>query len=157
MPINGEIPKRSDLLNRYTDRSFTSDRITRGYQRQVLGPFIAALGGNGQVLDIASGKGEVGTFLSNAGLRVVNVDLSSPALQAGSGNRFRSLADQLPFRNAAFNGIHMKDALIHMDNTDRLFGEISRLLEPNGTALITSLSSNEGPFMRYDYLSGFDE
>lgn len=134
---------RVEALDRYPANSYKVRRLGENYKKDVLFEFGTLItqssDEHGRVLDLACGNGEAADDLEKVfGLDVVRVDLSMDGLRLGSGARVRALADQLPFPDGSFNGIHMKDALVHMPNKIELFRELARVLRPAGKVLIVS-------------------
>lgn len=134
--------RRIEALDRYSRDVYENAGTGADYNRKVLYPFGVLISENSRssrVLDLACGKGDAADYMEDAlGLKVVRSDLSLDGLSLGRKSRVRALADRLPFRDGMFDGVHMKDALIHMPDVDKLIGELSRVLKPKGKALITS-------------------
>ena len=114
------------------------------------------------VLDVGCGSGGPALFLaSEAGCRVTGVDVNDAGIQAGRTLARRAgLDDQvhfrradvrepLPFPDGAFDAIVCMDAMCHLPDRGRLFGEWRRVLRPGGRMLytdpvvVTGLVSNE--------------
>lgn len=131
-----------ELLDRY-DMSENLHCFSGGehcgtdYKRKVLNPFIHTLKGN-LILDLACGRGEVADYLERKGLKTVRLDISLSALNKNQGEKVRASAIELPFENCSFHGIHFKDALVHIEDKEKLFAEASRILKPGGIFLIAS-------------------
>lgn len=134
--------KRTEILDRYSTDAYKNVRTDPEYNNRILYPFgnlIRRASGSPVILDLASGKGEAADFLERSfSMSVVRGDLSLEGLSLGRNSRVRALADCLPFASESFDGIHMKDALVHMHDTNLLFSEISRVLKPAGKMLLVS-------------------
>jgi len=102
------------------------------------------------VLDVGCGSGGPALFLSREiGCRVTGVDVNEAGIQAGlSLARQAGLEDRvqfrradtreaLPFSDEAFDAIVCMDAICHMPDRRRLFGEWRRILRPAGRMLYT--------------------
>ncbi len=133
---------RIEVLDRYAREAYERAITGSDYNVDVLEPFGRLLSGDSKsprVLDLASGRGASADYLERSqGLEVVRADLSLCGLKLGRNARVRAFADTLPFRSNSFEGVHMKDALVHMPNLDKLMSEIVRVLMPGGKALIAS-------------------
>jgi SAM-dependent methyltransferase len=114
------------------------------YQELVLDKFIRTVAKNSGtrtafVCDIACGLGEAGDYIQRqSNFRVIRTDLNFTALSQGIGRRVRSLAEELPFPDSSLNGIHLKDALVHIQDKRNLFDEFSRVLKPHGIVTVVS-------------------
>lgn len=101
------------------------------------------------VLDLAIGAGFSSKYLEKKKMNVVKADLSMGSLKINNGQRVRCFADELPFKDESFNAIHFKDALVHIENKQKLFSEMHRVLRPSGVLLLTSAQNLNGPFFCY--------
>ena len=133
---------RYGLKGPYLNYDSTS-HLHAKYLQCVLRPFGVFLSKSfthARVLDVASGTGEVAKYWSGLkNLQMVQTDLSKFALDRSKGQqRVRALAQELPFKNASFDVIHMKDALLHIEDQSELLAEFQRILKPNGYLLLTS-------------------
>ena len=114
------------------------------------------------VLDVGCGSGGPALFLAReAGCRVTGVDVNEAGIQAGRTLARRAGLDDtvhfrradvrepLPFPDGAFSAIVCMDAMCHLPDRGRLFGEWHRVLRPGGRMLytdpvvVTGLVSNE--------------
>ncbi len=144
--ISGEYDYR--LLDRYRlDNGIHGFLKTKhagpDYQERVLWPFLHRFDGIDRplILDLASGLGEVSRLLEEKGASAVQLDISRKALRATGGRCVQALFEPLPFRDAVFDGIHMKDALVHVPDRRKVFREARRVLKPNGIFLLVSQES----------------
>lgn len=153
--------KINEILDRYPKELYKKAGSSEDYNRNVLNLFGLTLGGvfeSPKVLDLASGTGEAADYLeSTFAMRVVRADLSSDGLSLARDSRVRAVADCLPFPDDSFDGVHMKDALVHIPDVDKLLGEISRVLSPNGQALIVSAYPNRFGTFFYKQLGSTDQ
>ena len=105
---------------------------------------------NPLVLDLAMGSGQTSAYLEKMKLRVIRAELSWSALNINKGFRVRCSADdELPFGNESLDAVHFKDALIHIEDKSKLFGEIRRVLKTRGVLLMTSAKNPTEPFFYY--------
>ena len=92
------------------------------------------------ILDIGCGTGGTLTALDDLGA-LVGTDLSPDALDfcALRGHRclVRSRAEELPFETGTFDVAICADMLEHLDDDEKGFAEVMRILKPGGTALMT--------------------
>ena len=94
--------------------------------------------GDETLLDVGCGNGRVSRLLRDRVAQVHAVDVeASPEWSDQSGLSFRVAdGEQLPFEDGAFDLVHSKDSLHHMDDPARALAEYRRVLKPRGTALI---------------------
>ena len=114
------------------------------------------------VLDIGCGSGGPAIFLARERrCRVTGVDVNEAGIQAGLSHARRASLDHkvhfrradvrepLPFPDQTFDAIVCMDAMCHLPDRCRLFGEWRRVLRPGGRMLytdpvvVTGLVSNE--------------
>jgi ubiquinone/menaquinone biosynthesis C-methylase UbiE len=119
------------------------------------GRFGAALGDArlGKLLDVACGPGVVTAALAPEASSVVAFDATEAMLEkakarcakAGLSNiEFRSGdAENLPFRDAEFDGVVTRLAIHHFANPQRALQQMFRVLRPGGAAVIVDAVSSE--------------
>ncbi len=94
---------------------------------------------NSRLLDAAGGTGRVSKLIENGSARVVVVDSSAGMLlQAKSSGLVvaRTITENLPFEDAAFDRIIMVDALHHVANQKKTADEMWRVLGRGGRIVI---------------------
>lgn len=100
---------------------------------------------NNTILDLAAGQGIESRILSEAGFDVISQDASSEMLGASyyDGPKVVAIAEQLPYQDASFAGILLKDALVFMspESRDEMLDEAMRVLVPGGRMLVASEST----------------
>lgn len=121
------------------------------YKKYVLQPFLNEVlkrTRHPTILDVASGDGQTEEYITkNSPCRVIQTDISLSSLSASKGNRVQALAQALPFAESSIDGIHMKDAIVHIDATNELFDQFYRILKPGGRVLLTTaLGKNKSSF-----------
>jgi SAM-dependent methyltransferase len=116
------------------------------------------------VLDVACGVGYGSAFLGETAGRVVGVDLSEDAIEYAR-ERYRGAnlefvvadATALPFDADAFDVVCSFETIEHLPDRDAYLAEVSRVLRPAGTYLVSTPSSPrttdrpENPFHHVEY------
>lgn len=110
------------------------------------------------VLDVGCGSGGPALFLARERqCRVTGVDVSEAGIQAGLAHarqsgldgrvqfRLADVREPLPFPDRTFDAIVCMDAICHMPDRRRLFGEWRRVLRPGGRAICTDPVVITGP------------
>jgi SAM-dependent methyltransferase len=94
--------------------------------------------GDESLLDAGCGDGSVARLLRRRVREVTAIDVEPfDTWQEEAGLSFQVAdAESLPFEDAAFDIVHSKDSLHHMETPERALGEYRRVLKPGGTALI---------------------
>ena len=111
------------------------------YEEQVL-PLVAhRLRGSKRVLDVGCGEGQVTRCIARLGAAAVGVDpvrsqIRVAHARGGSACYVRARAEQLPYREAAFDSVVVCMALEHVDPFEPAIGEIARVLAPGGRFLL---------------------
>lgn len=96
-----------------------------------------------RILDLGCGIGFYSREIENLNSLVVGVDFSIEALKCGKKEyRIKNLvcADilKLPFRDKSFDKILLVEVVEHIEDQDRLFSEINRVLKADGELLLTT-------------------
>jgi SAM-dependent methyltransferase len=99
----------------------------------------------GKILDLGAGQGQDSRFFAEHGYEVVSTDFEETALEQNKSKladnlkqkvtiKKVDLREKLPFDDASFDVIYAHLSLHYFDyeTTLRLFGEIRRILKPNG-------------------------
>jgi len=137
------------------------DKLPPSYQRHVLSPFIIVakkINPHPVMIDFASGLGGAADYFNSQGFKAIKVDPSKDALFAAQGDKVIAKADRnysLPFKDLSVDTIHMKDAMVHINDQHYFFEELYRILKPNGLLLITNTDYDDGPFFVYRYKMPF--
>ena len=109
------------------------------------GPTVGAV----SVLDVGCGGGLLTDSFASLGCRVTGVDRSLPTVAAArahateQGHEVRYLqgdAAELPFDDSSFDVICCCDVLEHVDDFDRVVGEIARVLKPGGVFFFDTIN-----------------
>ena len=99
--------------------------------------------GDGSVVELGCGPGHVAGYLASRGAIVSGLDLSS-AMVEQARRLFPELTFQvgdmlnLPFDDGSLAGVVSFYSIVHFDKaqTERAFGEMSRVLRPSGLAAL---------------------
>ncbi|GGK73675.1 class I SAM-dependent methyltransferase [Mangrovihabitans endophyticus] len=109
---------------------------------------------NSSILEIGCGTGHwLALMARHLGIRPVGLDISQNMLRiarhAGNTELVTAEASGLPFQEGAFDGVISPfNALDHTVRYARAFGEIRRVLKPDGLALLM-LDNRQRPISRY--------
>jgi ubiquinone/menaquinone biosynthesis C-methylase UbiE len=109
------------------------------------------------VLDLGCGTGGITRFLAETYrlASIVGIDVdpgliarATKRAEGAKGVSFRTVTPgRLPFADASFDVVFSKDAMVHIENKEMLFAEISRVLRPGGSVAASDwMSSTDGPF-----------
>lgn len=88
------------------------------------------------LLDLACGRGELGTALGDKGFRVVFADRYDFPPDRGRCARV-DLNEPLPFKNGRFDIIICAESLQYLENHEAFFSEANRLLSPEGILVVS--------------------
>jgi len=130
-----------------------TEHCGKSYQQLVISPFLhnaTKESFDATIADIGAGSGEFSQQLfklsrSNKVARVINIDAVSLGLRQISSekiNNIQSDASRLPFQSDVFDGIHMKDALVHIYDKDTLFAEFFRIMKSRAPLVMAAKSTD---------------
>jgi len=108
------------------------------YRLRCIEKFGYVFHGDESLLDAGCGDGGVAHLLRERVRQVVAIDVEPFATwQDGPGLSFHTAdAERLPFEDDAFDLVHSKDSLHHMERPDRALAEYRRVLKESGHALV---------------------
>jgi SAM-dependent methyltransferase len=113
-------------------------------RRKLFARLIRRLGldSSAAVLDVGTSTGTNLRMLTELGFRNVRgLDMSPDAIrfcaEKGLGRVELGDATKMPFADATFSLVLATDIIEHVDEDDKAIAEVSRVLSPKGTALIT--------------------
>lgn len=139
---------RYDLTN--TVLSFGQDRGWRVATRKAL-----ALGPGDVVLDLAAGTAVSTEELARSGANCVAADFSMGMLKAGARRSVPKVgadALHLPFGDESFDAATISFGLRNVNDVDRAFAELFRVLKPGGRVVICEFSTPVFAPMRVVYM-----
>jgi 2-polyprenyl-6-hydroxyphenyl methylase/3-demethylubiquinone-9 3-methyltransferase len=138
-----------DNVGEFSTIRFWINPVRFGYFERVLKREKALERGQRKLLDVGCGGGLLAEEFVRAGLEVTGIDPASETIetarahaaasglsieyQAGSGER-------LPFAEESFDHVACCDVLEHVDDVDRVIGEIARVLRPGGLFLYDTVN-----------------
>jgi ubiquinone/menaquinone biosynthesis C-methylase UbiE len=108
------------------------------YRLRCLDKLGFAFRGDESLVDCGCGDGRVARMLRERVRDVVAIDVEPfDTWSDGPGLAFQVAdAEELPFADSAFDLVHSKDSLHHMNAPEHALAEYRRVLKPDGTALI---------------------
>jgi SAM-dependent methyltransferase len=129
-----------DQHARWWQEGFT-DGADPEYEEQILPLVEHHLADRRRVLDVGCGEGQAARRLGRLGVDVVGLDPTRSQLalarqRGGTPAYARSVAETLPVRSGAFDGVLMCLVLEHLDPFPPAIHEIARVLEPGGCFLL---------------------
>lgn len=120
--------------------------------------------GQSRVLDLACGTGDVAVTAARQreGARIFGADFSLGMLRGAAPKLHRrrlahrvclqnASAEDLPFRDAAFDAVTIAFGIRNVVRRGRALGEMRRVLKPGGTVLILDFSLPPNPLVRSLY------
>jgi SAM-dependent methyltransferase len=124
----------------------------------------------GFVVDVACGVGYGTDYLGSATDLVVGIEIADDAIRI-AGQRYRhdnvyfvqGSAENLPFRDTSVDAVVCFEGIEHFTDPERHLEEVTRVLRPNGTYLLstpnplTNPHDHENPFHLHQFeLNGFE-
>jgi SAM-dependent methyltransferase len=145
------------VAKKYAD-SFFDELDRKRFDRELLDAYAERLRGQGLVLDIGCGPGQIGRYLHDRGVEVAGVDFSpemvevarrlNPAMRFAVGDM-----TALDVEDAALAGLVAFYSVIHIprEGVPGVMQEFRRVIRPGGEMLI-SVHAGTGSFRRGDFL-----
>ena len=114
-----------------------TDGADSEYEEQILPLAQELLSGEGRILDVGTGEGQVARLLAAQGSLVVGIDPTHnqivEAVARGGGPRYlRGGAAELPFASASFDAAVACLVFEHIDEMDSAIAELARVVRPGG-------------------------
>jgi len=126
-------------------RAFAADLLHLRLDRQVLDSFVERVAAGESVLDLGCGPGQVGQYLAERGLLVVDMDLALQMLlvarqRTGNGRIVCGDMRSIPFRTGSFAGVAAFYCVQHVPRPAlrTALAEIHRILKPSGTFVVAT-------------------
>jgi SAM-dependent methyltransferase len=99
-----------------------------------------------RILDIGCGTGLNAEYLAAKGHTVIGADLSPVAIEKLRAKGFEGMVcdisdEELPWSGGSFDLIFASEVLEHVANTEAFMTEVSRLLRPGGTLVLSTPNS----------------
>ena len=146
-------PVEAVRANHFALVARNTDNLRFGYDVEASVRFVQeqALPLRGRVLDIGTGKGRFVVALARHLSKVTTVDISAgeqrmarlEATYAGLAQRIDFLladAGALPWSAGSFGAVVSMNAFHHLDDPERVFGEMLRVLKPGGKLVLADFS-----------------
>ena len=109
-----------------------------------------------KVLEIGSGAGAHAALFARHGASMVAIDITPERVAATArklalvpesrGRAYHADAENLPFRDAAFDIVYSNGVLHHSEDTERCVAEVHRVLKPGGRAVIMLYARHSAAF-----------
>lgn len=136
---------RSVQEQRISDAKYTAgtefERTSKVFTRQQVPAGPPAL----SVLDIGCGTGVNARDLAAKGHTVTGIDISPVAIEkfraAGFDGQVCDIAHGTPFPDAAFDMVFASEVIEHLSDTPAFLAEITRLLRPGGSLVLSTPNS----------------
>ena len=115
-----------------------------GWDSGFFSKYIRSLGqevGEGRILDVGCGVGQVVKALQNDGFDAQGVDVSEPNIRKANehvGHCTLYDGKQLPFEDNTFQSVGAFNVLEHVDEPEAFIRELIRVLKPGGRLVISS-------------------
>ena len=130
-----------DSAGAFSSIRFTVNPVRFGYFRRVLNQERMLECGKRKFLDVGCGGGYLAEEFARAGFEVTGVDPAPETIETARSHASTSKlsidyrigsGEQLPFADESFDHVACCDVLEHVDDVDRVIGEIARVLRPGG-------------------------
>ena len=141
-----EATRRSyDQISASYRERFEDELGAKTFDRRFLDAFAAAISESGWVIDLGSGPGQIGGYLSGQGLRILSLDLSRGMLRQSrallpDSPRVQADMRALPFHRRSVAGVVAFFSLIHIPPAElkSTIEEMRRALMPGGHLAIAT-------------------
>ena len=145
--VNNDIYRRmghawwDDDVGEFSSIRFTVNPVRFGYFQRVLTQERMLEHGKLKLLDVGCGGGILAEDFSRAGFNVTGIDPAPETIETARAHASASKlnieyqigsGEQLPFPDGSFDHVACCDVLEHVDDVDRVIGEIARVLRPDG-------------------------
>lgn len=140
-----------DSAGAFSSIRFTVNPVRFGYFRRVLNQERMLECGKRKFLDVGCGGGYLAEEFARAGFEVTGVDPAPETIETARSHASTSKlnidyrigsGEQLPFADESFDHVACCDVLEHVDDVDRVIGEIARVLRPGRAVLLRHRESD---------------
>jgi len=130
-----------DDVGAFSSIRFMVNPVRFGYFQRVLDQERMLELGKRKLLDVGCGGGLLAEEFARAGFEVTGIDPAPETIETARAHASTSklnieyrigCGEQLPFPDASFDHVACCDVLEHVDDVDRVIGEIARVLRPDG-------------------------
>ncbi|MCE5307644.1 MAG: bifunctional 2-polyprenyl-6-hydroxyphenol methylase/3-demethylubiquinol 3-O-methyltransferase UbiG [Acidobacteriales bacterium] len=138
-----------DEVGEFSTIRFFVNPVRFNYFSRVLGRHRIQEPGSPMVLDVGCGGGLLAEEFARAGFQVTGVDPAPESIETARSHAAKSglhiayetgLGERLRFEKASFDHVVCCDVLEHVDDVDRVIGEIARVLKPGGLFLYDTVN-----------------
>jgi demethylmenaquinone methyltransferase/2-methoxy-6-polyprenyl-1,4-benzoquinol methylase len=166
IPEEQKAKRVGEVFDRVSDRyDLMNDLMSFGLHRlwKAFAVSVARIRPGEQVLDVASGSGDLARAFAARGARVWMSDINGPMLARGrdrmldAGRMTPAVqcdAEHLPFGSESFDCVSVGFGLRNMTHKDAALAEMARVLKPGGRLLVLDFSQVWKPLQKpYDLYS----
>jgi demethylmenaquinone methyltransferase/2-methoxy-6-polyprenyl-1,4-benzoquinol methylase len=166
IPEEQKAKRVGEVFDRVSDRyDLMNDLMSFGLHRlwKAFAVSVARIRPGEQVLDVASGSGDLASAFAARGARVWMSDINGPMLARGrdrmldTGRMTPAVqcdAEHLPFGSESFDCVSVGFGLRNMTHKDAALAEMVRVLKPGGRLLVLDFSQVWKPLQKpYDLYS----
>jgi 2-polyprenyl-6-hydroxyphenyl methylase / 3-demethylubiquinone-9 3-methyltransferase len=145
--VNNDVYRRlghawwDDDVGEFSTLRFWMNPVRFGYFQRVFEREKVLGRGQRRLLDVGCGGGVLAEEFARAGFEVTGIDPAPETIQTAREHAATSelcieyqtgAGEHLPFREGSFDHVACCDVLEHVDDVDRVIGEIARVLRPGG-------------------------
>ena len=143
--ITRDTTKRK-MRENYKDYPDTQPKGFEAFHASTVEPIFCEIPPGSRVLDVGCNSGEMMKLLRDGkGCDVEGVDISTNALKIARKKKLKvhnATAEKLPFPDASFDVVILREVLVHIHEPVKALKEIRRVLRPNGMLLGSAPHAN---------------
>lgn len=126
-----------------------NENYLNSFEQGELIPLLAGIADK-KVLDVGAGTGRLSVSLASRGAKVTALDLSPKMLEKikRKNKQITTVvgdAENLPFKNDAFDIVTAAFLVVHLKDPARFFDEVYRVLKDGGLFLVTNINQKHPP------------